>query len=78
MRQESGNFQDGQHAGNERGDERARVDVALPLPIHRTFTYACEGEPPAPGTRVRVPFQRQERIGWVVGPAPDGPAEPHA
>ena len=42
--------------------------MALPLPIHRTFTYACEGEPPPPGTRVRVPFQRGERIGWVVGP----------
>ena len=51
----------------------ARVDVALPLPIHRTFTYGCEGEPPAAGTRVRVPFQRGERIGWVVGPGSDEP-----
>jgi primosomal protein N' (replication factor Y) len=58
---------------DEGGDGRARVDVALPLPIHRTFTYACAGEPPPVGTRVRVPFQRAERIGWVVGPAPDGP-----
>ncbi|MGE0157866.1 MAG: primosomal protein N' [Gemmatimonadales bacterium] len=59
--------------GDELGDDRARVDVALPLPIHQTFTYACVGEPPAAGTRVRVPFQRGERIGWVVGPATGGP-----
>jgi primosomal protein N' (replication factor Y) len=45
----------------------------LPLPIHRTFTYACESDPPEPGTRVRVPFQRGERIGWVVGPGADEP-----
>jgi primosomal protein N' (replication factor Y) len=50
-----------------------KVDVALPLPIHRTFTYGCEGEAPPPGTRVRVPFQRGERIGWVVGPGSDEP-----
>jgi primosomal protein N' (replication factor Y) (superfamily II helicase) len=46
----------------------SRVDVALPLPIHRTFTYQVEGPVPLPGTRVRVPFRRDERIGWVVGP----------
>ena len=45
-----------------------RVDVALPLPIHRTFTYQVEADSvPAPGTRVLVPFKRDERIGWVVG-----------
>jgi len=44
-----------------------RVDVALPLPIHRTFTYALDGPAPEPGTRVLVPFRREERIGWVVG-----------
>lgn len=44
------------------------IDVALPLPIHRTFTYSAEGpEPPAVGSRVLVPFRREERIGWVVG-----------
>jgi len=45
------------------------VDVALPLPIHRTFTYRIntESQPPL-GTRVLVPFRRQEHIGWVVGP----------
>lgn len=49
-----------------------RVDVALPLPIHRTFTYQVEGAMPAPGTRVLVPFRRDERIGWVVGPGSQG------
>ncbi len=44
------------------------VEVALPLPVHRTFTYRLEGgSRPAPGTRVLVPFQRSEAIGWVVG-----------
>ena len=47
--------------------ERARVDVAVPLPIYRTFTYTVEGPAPALGTRVLVPFRRDERIGWVVG-----------
>ena len=47
---------------------RYRVDVALPLPIHRTFTYQVDADSaPVPGTRVLVPFQRDERIGWVVG-----------
>lgn len=50
---------------------RTRVDVALPLPIHRTFTYEVEGPAPAPGTRVLVPFRREERIGWVTASDPD-------
>jgi primosomal protein N' (replication factor Y) len=49
------------------------VAVALPLPIHQTFTYRVDGDPPAPGTRVQVPFQRREWIGWVVGPASEEP-----
>ena len=32
-----------------------------------------DGDPPAPGTRVLVPFRRGERIGWVVGPGDEGP-----
>ncbi|MCH1571501.1 MAG: primosomal protein N', partial [Longimicrobiales bacterium] len=54
---------------------RSRVEVALPLPIYRTFTYAVEGEAPAPGTRVLVPFRREERIGWVTGGPPDPDVE---
>jgi primosomal protein N' (replication factor Y) len=55
------------------GEREIRVEVALPLPIHRTFTYRVEGTPPPPGTRVLVPFRRDERIGWVVGPGEAGP-----
>ncbi len=45
-----------------------RVEVALPLPIFSTFTYRVDGAPPPAGSRVLVPFRRDERIGWVVGP----------
>jgi primosomal protein N' (replication factor Y) len=50
------------------GRDRHEVEVALPLPVHSTFTYSVEGPPPAPGTRVLVPFRREERVGWVIGP----------
>jgi primosomal protein N' (replication factor Y) len=56
----------------------ATVQVALPLPIHTTFTYVVPATlaAPPPGTRVLVPFRREERIGWVVdggdGSAPAG------
>ena len=45
------------------------VEVALPLPVPNTFTYQIKDSPPQPGTRVLVPFRREEKIGWVVGPA---------
>src|SRR5919197_4005587 len=47
------------------------VDVALPLPLFRTFTYAVEDdrEGVAAGTRVVVPFRNRKEIGIVVGPA---------
>ena len=44
-----------------------RVDVVLPIPVNSTFTYLIEGPAPSAGTRVLVPFRREERIGWVVG-----------
>ena len=44
------------------------MEVALPLPVHSTFTYSVEGPPPPPGTRVLVPFRREERVGWITGP----------
>ncbi len=50
----------------------ARVEVALPLPIYRTFTYRVDGDPPAVGTRVLVPFRGEKRVGWVVGPGEGG------
>jgi len=43
------------------------LEVALPLPLLRTFTYRIDGPVPAPGTRVLVPFQNTEKVGWVVG-----------
>jgi primosomal protein N' (replication factor Y) len=51
-----------------KGPPPRTVDVALPLPISSTFTYAVpEGaSPPLPGTRVLVPFRNETRIGWVV------------
>lgn len=47
------------------------VEVALPIPAFTRFTYGVpQGwSMPAPGTRVRVPFGRKERVGWVTGPA---------
>ena len=42
--------------------------MALPLPLDQTFTYSVSGRVPDPGTRVLVPFRRDERIGFVVGP----------
>lgn len=41
------------------------VRVALPLPVHGTFTYATE-RPLGPGTAVVVPFGPREVSGWVV------------
>jgi len=44
------------------------VDVALPLPPPRTFTYRVPDALRAqarPGARVLVPFGSRERIGWI-------------
>ena len=49
------------------------VDVALPLPIPRPFTYRLETGPVAEGTRVLVPFGRRCLVGWVAGPAAGAP-----
>lgn len=51
--------------------DRSFVEVALPLPFEGTFTYAIAGSAPPVGTRVLVPFRREERVGWVVGPGRD-------
>ncbi|HEX7242132.1 MAG TPA: DEAD/DEAH box helicase, partial [Longimicrobiaceae bacterium] len=53
------------------------VEVALPLPVLHTFTYAVpEGMRGAavPGARVLVPFGRKERIGWIDRVAEEAPA----
>jgi primosomal protein N' (replication factor Y) len=52
------------------------VEVALPVPLFQTFTYALTREysnPACIGTRVLVPFRQRKMIGVIVGtnvPAP--------
>jgi primosomal protein N' (replication factor Y) len=41
-------------------------DVALPVPIDRTFTYAAGDRPPVIGGRVLVPFRKEQMQGIVV------------
>jgi primosomal protein N' (replication factor Y) len=54
----------------------AFCDVALPVPLDQTFTYAVNGVTPAVGARVLVPFSGQRLMGVVVrvhdDPAPAG------
>jgi primosomal protein N' (replication factor Y) len=50
------------------------IEVALPLPLDQTFTYRAGPDgAPAVGTRVLVPFGRDEKVGWVVGHPDQGP-----
>jgi primosomal protein N' (replication factor Y) (superfamily II helicase) len=49
---------------------RRFVDVALPLPLFRNFTYAVDSEPAnplVPGARVVVPLRNKREIGVCVG-----------
>ena len=49
------------------------VEVAIPVPLRRLFTYRVpEGQPLRRGDRVAVPFHRRKVAGFVVG----GRAEP--
>src|SRR5271163_3686858 len=50
-------------------------DVALPVPLDRTFTYAVNGVVPVVGARVLVPFSGQRLMGVVVRVHEDAPAE---
>ncbi len=46
------------------------VDVALPLPLYRTFTYAVpdtDASRARPGMRAVVPFRNRREIGVIVG-----------
>jgi primosomal protein N' (replication factor Y) (superfamily II helicase) len=47
------------------------VEVALPIPLPRTFTYRLPA-PASEGTRVRVTFSGRRLIGWVVGTTAPG------
>ena len=42
-------------------------DVALPVPLEMSFTYALEGAEPVVGGRVLVPFRNERLPGIVVG-----------
>ena len=56
----------------------AYCDVALPVPLDRTFTYKVNGTVPRVGARVLVPFSGQRLMGVVVrvhGDAPPGEIE---
>src|ERR1700730_14324826 len=50
-------------------------DVALPVPLDQTFTYAVNGVVPVVGARVLVPFSGQKLIGVVVRVHENAPAE---
>jgi primosomal protein N' (replication factor Y) len=48
------------------------VEVALPVPLFQTFTYAVPDElerPPVAGARLVVPFRNRKEIGICLGPA---------
>ena len=53
----------------------AFCDVALPVPLDQTFTYAVNGVVPTVGARVLVPFSGQKLMGVVVRLHDDPPAE---
>jgi len=53
----------------------AYCDVALPVPLDRSFTYAVNGAAPAVGARVLVPFGAQRLMGVVVRVHNDRPAD---
>jgi primosomal protein N' (replication factor Y) len=53
----------------------AFCDVALPVPLDRTFTYTVNGTVPEVGARVLVPFSGQRLMGVVVRVHDDAPQE---
>ena len=51
-------------------------EVALPVPLDRTFTYAArEGQNPRRGARVIVPFRNEKLIGVVISLGDAAPAD---
>ncbi|MEZ6195020.1 MAG: primosomal protein N' [Planctomycetota bacterium] len=51
---------------------RIAVDVAVPIPLHRSFSYSAPAEDAErlrPGVRVRVPFAGRRLVGFVLGPS---------
>ncbi|MBW3552590.1 MAG: primosomal protein N' [Gemmatimonadetes bacterium] len=60
------------HATPDPGTGRL-LEVALPLPMARSFTYRHHGGAVEPGTRVEVPFGPRRLVGWVLGTAQGEP-----
>ena len=58
-------------AARTSGPGSSLVEVALPLPVRRLFTYRVGGSAPPAGTAVRVPFRQRALTGWVMGPGTD-------
>ena len=52
------------------GQDERFVDVVLPLPLRRSFSYRLPPEMPLPepGARVRLPFGSSLETGFVLGP----------
>jgi primosomal protein N' (replication factor Y) len=48
------------------------VDVALPVPVSRLFTYTLDGQA-AEGTRVLVRFSGRRMVGWIAGESAQAP-----
>ena len=63
----------GSGAAPKSGPRSTLVDVALPVPLRRLFTYRVAGSAPAVGSRVRVPFRDRTLVGWVMGPGAEVP-----
>jgi primosomal protein N' (replication factor Y) len=53
----------------------AYCDVALPIPLDQSFTYAVNGAVPSVGARVLVPFSGQRLMGVVVRVHDDRPTD---
>ncbi len=54
----------------------AYCEVALPVPLDRTFTYGVrEGQSPQRGARVIVPFRNEKLIGVVTAMEAKAPAD---
>ncbi|MBC7173549.1 MAG: primosomal protein N', partial [Polyangiaceae bacterium] len=51
------------------------IEVAIPVPLRRTFTYRVPPElgTIVPGTRVAVPFGRRKVAGIALGPVASAP-----
>ena len=60
---------------NSKSPQEQLVEIALPGPFRKTFTYWHDGsELPAAGQRVLVPFGHRRQVGFFLGPASTAPA----